>query len=91
MMEEKVFRLPAVAGVLEERFVEARLHTDHARKGKENRARQQEMTGSIAQPIYLVIDPKTGAAHGRQDGATTGDQVPRFIEFLEAGWAAAGR
>ena len=89
MMEEKVFRLPAVAGVLEERFVEARLHTDHARKGKENRARQQEMTGSIAQPIYLIIDPKTGGRHGRQDGATVGDDVPTFVEFLNVGWSAA--
>lgn len=89
MMEENVFRLPAVAGILEEKYVEARLHTDHPEKGTENRGRQQEMTSSIAQPIYLIIDPGTGAEHGRQDGATVGDNVSEFIEFLEAGWSAA--
>jgi len=88
MMEEKVFRLPAVAGVLEGKYIEARLHTDHAELGEENRTLQQEMTGSIAQPIYLIIDPKTGAQHGRQDGATVGDDGAEFIEFLEAGWSA---
>ena len=89
MIEEKVFRLPAVAGALGARFIEARLHTAHPAKGEENRTRQQEMTNSIAQPIYLIIDPKTGARHGRQDGATVGDDVPKFVEFLEAGWSAA--
>ena len=87
-MEEKVFPDPAVAAVLSEKFIEARLHTDHDKKGEENRARQLEMTNSVAQPIYLLLDPESGEMHGRFDGATLGDNQP-FIDFLEAGWTAA--
>ena len=32
-MEEKVFPDPAVAAVLSEKFIEARIHTDHDEKG----------------------------------------------------------
>ena len=87
-MEEKVFPDPAVAAVLSEKFIEARIHTDHDEKGEENRARQLEMTGSVAQPIYLILDPATEEQHGRQNGAILGDNGP-FVEFLEKGWAAA--
>lgn len=59
-MEQYVFPSPAVAGVLEQGFVEARLHTD----GEENIDRilalQAELTGSVATPYYLVVDPTPG-------------------------------
>ena len=81
-MELNLFRRPAVARVLEERFVEARLHTDH----DEYARLQLEMTGSLALPIYLVIDPETMQQHGRVDGALE----EKFIELLETGWNSAG-
>ena len=39
-MEENVFPDPAVAEVLDSKFIEARIHTDHEEKGEANRALQ---------------------------------------------------
>ena len=61
-MEEKVFPDPAVAEILSEKFIEARIHTDHDELGEANRARQLEMTNSVAQPIYLLLDPENKEA-----------------------------
>ena len=87
-MEMKVFPDPAVAAVLNEKYVEARIHTDHEEFGEENRAQQLKMMKSVAQPIYLLLDPVDGEVHGRLDGATLGDTQP-FIDFLESGWTSA--
>lgn len=53
-MEESVFPTPAVAGVLSN-YVEARYHTDT----DETRAIQRDMTGTIAQPTFVIVDPDT--------------------------------
>lgn len=65
-MEEGLFPDPAVAGILKPNFVEARLHTD---RRDELHELQVAMTGSIALPTYLVIDPATGKELGRKPGA----------------------
>jgi len=84
-MEEKVFRLPAVAGILSEGYVEARLHTDGAEGNPaydRSRELQAELAGSKANPIYLIVDPQTGATLDRFEGADlTGT---RFEAFLRA-------
>ncbi|MCP3917856.1 MAG: hypothetical protein GY711_20105 [bacterium] len=82
-MEEKVFPRPAVAAVLEN-YVEARLHTD---KHKHLREFQKELTQSVAQPVYLAVDPVSGTQYARHDGATLTSDQP-FIDFLEKGLAA---
>lgn len=86
-MEKKVFIRPAVAGRLQQGFVEARLHNDGDHKVR-IKAMQQEMTGSLATPVYLVLDPETGEVLARQYGPTLSSDQP-FIDFLEAGLAAA--
>ena len=86
-MEKGVFHHPAVAGILEEKFVEARIHTDSL-EHPENADLQLQMTKSVAQPIYLVVDPKDGAQHSRRAGATLSDDQP-FIDFLNSGWTSA--
>lgn len=86
-MEKGVFHHPAVAGILEEKFVEARIHTDSL-EHPGNADLQLQMTQSIAQPIYLVVDPRDGVQHARRDGATLTDDQP-FIDFLNRGWASA--
>ena len=86
-MAKGVFHPPAVAGILEEKFVEARIPTDSL-EHPGNADLQLQMTQSIAQPIYLVVDPKDGAQHARRDGATLTDDQP-FIDFLNRGWASA--
>lgn len=82
-MEEKVFRRVAVATELN-RFVEARLHTDTADADDKAafRALQQELSNSLANPVYVIQDPKTGNKLGEFQGATLVDDTP-FIDFLK--------
>ena len=79
-MENKVFPSPAVAGILSQSYVETRLHTD----GEDNIERilelQRQLTGSIATPIYVLIDPKTGEKKGQFLGSTFDEQA--FATFL---------
>ncbi len=76
-MEETIFPKPAVAGELA-KVIEARLHYDGERK-KEINALQREMVQSIAAPIYVIVDPKTGSILRRHDGYATEAQ---FLELL---------
>lgn len=83
-MEEGTFHHSAVAELLRDRFVEARLHVDY----KENEERELEMVQSRAQPIYVVVDPSTGEMHGgRYEGAALSDED--FIDWLNASWDSA--
>ena len=58
-MEEKVFPRPAVAGILEEKYVEARLHADGELNVEQIHQLQDDMAKSRATPLYLVVDPVT--------------------------------
>ena len=78
-MEESIFPLPAVARELESGFIEARLHTDGGPKEQENKERQRKLTDSVATPIYVIIDPKTGAKL-RVRAGYMGEA--KFAEFL---------
>ena len=77
-MEEKVFRLPAVAAELEQ-WVEARLHTDGLHNIDAIKALQQKLTGSVANPYYVIVDPASEQKLRVLEGATTPE---RFIAFL---------
>jgi hypothetical protein len=79
-MEEGVFRRPAVAGVLKEGFIEARLHNDTGPIVKETVEREKKLASSVATPTYVTIDPKTGATLNIQHGPLFDEQ--KFIEFL---------
>ncbi len=78
LMEEKVFPAAVVAEILKG-FVEARLHNDGGPRKDENLKLQREKTNSLATPIYVIIDPKTGATLRSHAGATTPE---KFAEFL---------
>jgi hypothetical protein len=85
MMEQSVFPLPAVAGELQH-FVEARLHADS--HDPEHRARIavliETMARTVAQPVFVALDPKTGAELGRYRGAALLDShIREFVEFLQ--------
>ncbi len=63
-MEVTLFHKPAVRRELDW-FVEARLHCDgdtgdRPRIARENKAFQKEMTNTLGNPIFVVVDPKTG-------------------------------
>ena len=58
-MEEEVFPQPAVRRILESKFVEARLHTDHDTLGEKWIEIERAWIGYHSQSTYFVIDPKT--------------------------------
>jgi len=76
-MEKDIFLRPAVAGELN-KLIEARLHYDGDR-GAQIRVLQEQMAHSSANPIYLLIDPRTGEVLRRHDGYASEAQ---FLEFL---------
>ena len=82
-MEEFLFRLPEVSRKLES-LVEARLHTDghgaHEPISKRNRELQGRLTGTVATPIYLIVDPVSGETLGIFEGATQDPGV--FLDWL---------
>lgn len=79
-MEGKVFPAPAVAGILEEDYIEARLHYDFGPHKDENKQLQLDMTGSRANPIYVIYDPiKKQKLHQREGFVLEND----FVEFLK--------
>lgn len=68
LMEENVFPLPEVSGELSRGFIEARLHTDGGPSKEKNQVLQKEMTSSVANPIYVIVDPKTGKVIRKKAG-----------------------
>lgn len=78
-MEEKIFPQPAVAGELKKNFIEARLHTDGGPSMEHNKELQREITNSVANPIYVIIDPKTGKKLRKIAGYKP---EGKFLEFL---------
>ncbi len=89
-MEEKVFRRVAVATELMN-FVEARLHTDHADAARRDAYKelQRRASGSLANPAYVAVEPRTGVRLGVFLGATLADDAP-FARFLRAAREAPG-
>jgi len=84
-MEVFIFPRPdlPIEPLLSEGFVEARLHTD----GKTNIERilelQENLAGSVANPIYVVLDPATEQELARYEGAAlTDSQIESFAAFL---------
>lgn len=78
-MEEKIFPRPAVAAELE-KYVEARLHTDGGPRERENQELQKRLGGSVALPLYVIVDPATEAVVRKTAGLKPGDT---FVPFLD--------
>jgi hypothetical protein len=96
-MESNIFLRPAVAGLMQKHFVEARHHTDTqntltADQLAMNRALQAKLAGTTANPFFVVVDPKTGleiGEHSLSGGPNAWEG--NWIAFLEAMIKAAGR
>jgi hypothetical protein len=83
-MEEKIFRLPTVGGLLREHYVEARLHNDDRKTPGVMETVQQlqdELAKSRATPYYLILDPRTRRIRDRYEGPDL--QGKKFAEFLQ--------
>jgi hypothetical protein len=96
-MENNIFLRPAVAGLMQAHFVEARHHTDTQNTLTEaqlaaNRALQAEWAGTTANPYFVVVDPRTGkkvGEHALSGGPNAWEG--NWVAFLEAMVKAAGR
>ena len=84
-MENGVFQDPAVAGLLAEGFVEARLHVDGTeQKHKDYLAKHQEQNGTTTRPYFVVWNPKTDKPVGKFGRALLiGEDFGVFTDFLE--------
>jgi hypothetical protein len=87
--EEKVFPSPRVSELLEQSFIEARLHTDGEKNIERIKALQQELAQSVATPYYLVQDPKSKRLLGTPLGGIT--TVDTFHDLLESAVEARER
>lgn len=84
-MEDNVLPSAAVAEVLNEHYVEARLFTDI--EDHPNHARilelQDELARTVANPTYVLVDPGSGAKLATFQGQAL--KISNFVDFLKAG------
>ncbi len=85
-MEQSIFPRPEVSAALQN-VVAARSHTDATDSPFHSQIieLQERYTGTIALPIYVIIDPKTGDILAKKAGIGGGPE--RMIEFLRKGTA----
>jgi thiol:disulfide interchange protein DsbD len=79
-MEENVFPTPEVRKVLGRYYVEARLHTDAGPRMDEFRALEQELADTVANPVYVILDPADGSTKGQKAGFSGASTFARFLE-----------
>lgn len=84
-MEEKVFHRAAVAAQLDN-YIEARLHTDQGAPAARWRELIQELAQTLANPTYVIVDPRDDEVLGIFEGGAVLNDAP-FIAFLEDGWS----
>ncbi len=77
-MEEKIFRLPAVAAELGQ-YIEARLHTDGGPRVAENLELQRELARTVALPTFVVVDPASGERLRAKSGLMKADTFAGFL------------
>lgn len=80
-MEANVFPLESV----QKRFAkmeQVRLYTDDGTEGPKNQKFQFELTGTVALPTYVIIEPESGLILNQLVGYTPAE---RFQQFLDSG------
>lgn len=96
-MEDSVFLEQAVASLMKQHIVEARLHTDSQKtltdeQFKKNREVQMEVAGVKTNPYFVVVDPNTGDKLG--EFALSGGFAAwpgKWTKFLQKMIKKAGR
>jgi thiol:disulfide interchange protein DsbD len=98
MVERGILPSEAIAPILREHFVEARLHMDNPKAMPEERwlvqqAKRQELVdGSLTTPTYVTVDPSTGkrlVVHVLSGGPTAWEAG--YLAFLQQSLQFAGR
>ena len=87
--EEKVFPSRKVSELLEQHFVEARLHTDGETNIERILELQKELARSVATPYYLIQDPRSQRLLGKPIGGVTTEGA--FHSLLQAAVEAKER
>ncbi len=82
-MENGLFFTDAIAPLLTNDYVEARLHTDGEKNIERILELRDELVGSPALPQYVLIDPATEEKLGHFAGFTR--DIDAFKAFLESG------
>jgi hypothetical protein len=84
-MEDNVLPSAAVAEILNEHYVEARLFTDMEEHPHHERILelQDELAGTLANPTYVLVDPASETKLATFQGQAL--QIARFVDFLKAG------
>jgi hypothetical protein len=81
-MEDNVLPSPAVAEILNEDYVEARLFTDTEENIERILELQDRLAGTVANPTFVLVEPeserKLAQLQGKRSPAT-------FARFLRAG------
>ncbi len=91
-MEEHYFPDPAVARILGEHYVEARLHTDGSKNIDQILEMQRRLARTQATPTYVILDPNTETEIHRHEGGFLGvDGVAEFLRHAVDKWAQAAR
>lgn len=88
-MEATVFPLPDI----QERFEQmekVKLYTDGGEKGPENQQFQFELTGTVAIPTYVILDPRSGQVLDQLVGFTQADDFEAFLERGLARYSGSG-
>ena len=96
-MEDNVFPSEAVASLMKQHLIEARLHTDTQNtltdaQFARNRELQSRIAGTRANPYFVLVDPKTGAKVSEfklSGGFTTWEQ--KWIDWIESSARQQGR
>jgi hypothetical protein len=81
-MEDNVLPSPAVAGVLNESYIEARLFTDMEEDPHHEHILelQDRLTGSVANPTFVLVDPATEKRLYLLQGKRSAETFARFLE-----------
>jgi thiol:disulfide interchange protein DsbD len=80
-MESNVFPLEEVVSRFDQ-MVLVKLYTDGGPDGPENQMFQFELTGNVALPTYVIVDPETGRVIEQSLGYSKADN---FVAFLDKG------
>jgi len=78
-MESTVFPLQNI----EQRFSQmerVKLYTDGGAKGPENQRFQFELTGTVALPTYVIVDPHTGNVLDQLIGFSRAADFEKFLD-----------
>ena len=90
MVEEQILPSSAVAEVLNESYIEARIHTDHDELGEKHRQLQTDLVNKLGNPYYVILDPDTGKKIDVYTLSSTTELKDNsaMLEFLKRGLGA---